>query len=147
MSVMLLPHCHVNTVLTWAVAQACRDSWSDTIYLTGRRLHWPSQTQDIGQILADSNARAYAERYREPSDAEDYRFLEVPSADRLLPGAVATLVDCIEYQCSDLADWETSDAARVLNVIRQMLLKHLPGNNRHAKWSISSAADVAAMVP
>ena len=145
MSVMLLPAVHLNTILSWAVAQACSDKWADTLFLSGRRLHWPSQTQEIGQILADCNARAFGERYRESVSAADYLYKEVPRAELLQTGAIATLVDSLEYQCDDLADWEASDAARVLKTVRQMLIKTLPGNHKKAKWTIDNASDVAAM--
>lgn len=61
---------------------------------------------------------------------------------RLTPVQVIKACDCLNYQSCEHPEWETSEAKRLLDGIREAAISSLPGYSQ-AEWEICDGAEVA----
>jgi hypothetical protein len=95
--------------------------------------------QEEADILMAENCRSVNWRYRN-SHHVDYEVfvghvkLDL-KAEALSPLQVLKLIDCLAYQSCETDDWETTEAFKLLNRYRGMMVCKLPGYD-DVKWSI-----------
>lgn len=87
----------------------------------------------IGSILLATNTEAVNYRYEENDTAPPYRFKPTGQVPR--PVQVLKLIDCIDYQCSELPDWEHTQAHHYLRMIQSAAIGALPGYDA-AAWNL-----------
>ncbi len=108
--------------------------------------------------LATTNIAAYEHRYRgehpfgDSCGAEVFVKECVHSARMIFhgmlgltfrpsPGGLAKQLDCYEYQCCELPDWEGSEAKEIVDRARRLILRGLE-DYEQAAWGISSVSEI-----
>lgn len=106
----------------------------------GERGSWRAITRETAAeaaaILAQANANAYAERYREITAPEQVGDTLIAGAREL--SAVQVLMACrsYEYQTSDWSEYDTSAAAGIIKAITRRAIDCLPGFDDADTWEI-----------
>ena len=87
---------------------------------------------EIGQILVDANYKSVNERYDSEDVPEKY---EHELYKICTPVEILTACDGFEYQACEADDWESSSAFSIINGIRSVAIRKLPGYEE-AAWEI-----------
>ena len=96
----------------------------------------------FGALLA-ANLQSLSARYGEKRGALEQWFHGEPGSYRLNLQLLANrkaidivkLCDCFSYQACEYESWETSDAAKWINAVREHAIRHLPGYEE-APWGL-----------
>lgn len=106
MSCFIVSDFHINALISWAESH---------------QIGLEYKPQVAAELLAVANRRAYSERYQGESCAPfgGYRREDIGEA---VPVEILKACRCLEYQASDWARWDTSEAARVLREIQAAAL-------------------------
>lgn len=135
MSCIQLPPEHIAALIKFA---AIPRRSGPLQYFDGKEWHAITRetADETAAILAQANANAYAERYRETPAPE-------PVGDALIAGArelsaVQVLMACrsYEYQSSDWSEYDTSAAAGIIKAITRQAIDCLPGFDDADTWEI-----------
>lgn len=91
---------------------------------------------EIGQIFLTENYRSVGYRYSEPASNQPaaYRFRSFTKP--LSAVAILKACDCLEYQSCEHDQWGDSVAKSLLDSIRTVATRHVPGYG-DAQWEIS----------
>jgi hypothetical protein len=137
MSCFIVSDEHLSAILQFCKAHA---GPLLTQFPAGLRQH--EELTAIGRQLQQVNAAAfrgrYSGRHAESLPTEDYTYAE-PKTPPVSPIAFIKLVNCLEYQCCDWADWDTSQYRHLTQGWKDKALHALPGYTRgyaDAAWSI-----------
>lgn len=137
MSAFVVGTPHLDAILGWcnrAGQYGTRINWT-----IGGRSYRADQIEDltaIGGLLLNTNQEAVNTRYGEHDVAPAYVF-RFP-ARHLKAVEVLKALNCYDYQACELADYEHSDAAAIIDRIRREAIRALPGYDA-AAWEISEA--------
>lgn len=129
MSAFIVSHRHIDALLTYANEQGAY-FWK----------HGDSKIikdlTKIGNILLAENYRAYNTRYPTHQEAfeNDYYFRFYGQSPKLTPVEIIKGCACFDYQACEATDYERSDAAWIINAIRQCAIRNLPGWNEARGW-------------
>ena len=112
MSSILLPHAHINALISWATTHQI------VVPLDGEKLLdlccGPADSQKAAQMLADQNQN------------DTIRYCYSLRAASLPPIAIIKLCDCYDYQTAAPGYFKTH-AHRIINYIRSEAIHLLPG--------------------
>ncbi len=93
------------------------------------------EPQSVGTVLVAQNWRSVNYRYRENDEPESYTFHTY--AGPMEPIAVIKACDCYDYQACETDDYQDTDAAKIVRLIRDRaigeVLRQLPAYDR-APW-------------
>lgn len=124
MSAFIVSQNHIRALVTGAVSFGVIKADSVTMY---------------GRILSIENYASVNARYGEDDDAQDYDHEALVCE----PHALLKLISCYAYQSCEHREWETSEAFRVCNALRDRLLTILGGADAYetnayeiAPWAI-----------
>ena len=98
----------------------------------------------VGQMLLDANTASVNARYREDTEAGDYRW-RTPRSTGWTPVEVIKALQCYIYQSCEVPDWDGSQAERFCDSLLDALISALPGYAA-APWTITTTATPAAAV-
>jgi|GEM_PF-2840692 len=143
MSCLIVTDYHVNTLITWAELHA---------------VPLPFAAPVAAELLAAANRRAFAERYqgRYQDECPAFGGYQVAALGELRPVNIVKACACLDYQASDWASWEKSDAWHVLRavikaareraagVLRDVPDHLLPGYQA-APWTLGDPAELAEL--
>lgn len=102
-------------------------------------------TDEIGEMLVLENVKSVSHRYQDNEDLpgqiepyynEYYKFSPLIKRPTAVEGL--KLIACYEYQSCEHSEWETSEAKRFCEALRDHLINSLPGYN-DAPWEYRSA--------
>lgn len=131
MSAFLVSDKHINTLLAWANLKRISG-----LMIDGEILDFSSSNdlQKMAEILLDENYRSLNFRYHSEDKARKivYRL----SLVTLKPVQIIKLCDCLDYQSCETDDWESTNAYKILQRIREHAIRCLPGYDE-AEWSIN----------
>lgn len=114
MSCFVVPDFHIDALVSWAVANHAR-AFID------------AQTPAaLAGHLHRANCFAYRERYGEDV-GETYTFTMRPEVHAMPAAQVLKACACLDYQCSDWADYRGSLAQRAIQRIRDHAITYVPG--------------------
>lgn len=121
MSCFVVPNFHIDALVSWAVA-------------CGAPVFPPGRTpRSLAADFYLANCTAYLSRYGQ-NPSENYIFTK-RDTQGISPVQIIKACDCLEYQCSDWADWAGSAPARALAGIRERAISFLPGYDK-AAWTL-----------
>lgn len=134
MSAFIVNKEHIDALVSYMVNNM--DS-----YWTGteRVLVTRNNAEEVGRILLDENVRSVNHRYRgecsteEKSKAANYRFSY--SYRDVSAVQIIKAVHCLDYQCCEPDDWETTLAYKICQAILSTACHRLPGYEQ-AQWGI-----------
>ena len=101
--------------------------------------------QKTGEMLWQENARSVAHRYHEAPNPTPYRYRIVPLA-QITPVAVLKSIDCLDYQSCETDDWTETPASRLLQRVRAVAIRRLPGYES-APWGWTRSTPTAPATP
>lgn len=105
---------------------------------------WKSITRDnaaeVAAILAQANANAYAQRYRETPQPVTVTPAMIHNARALRPVELLKACHSYEYQTSDWTDYDTSTAHDIITRIVHAACERLDGYAEAGTWVISAPA-------
>ena len=105
---------------------------------------WKSITRDnaaeVAAILAQANANAYAERYRETPQPVTVTPPMIHNARALRPVELLKACHGYDYQTSDWSDYDTSAAHAIITRIIRAACERLDGYTDAGTWVISDPA-------
>ena len=126
----------IHALLTWAQ----RPQWSAPAcyYHPGYRLEDKHTFYDnldmIGQILVNQNYRSVNHRYNDMEIPPEYHWERYPLS-KLSAVQVIKACDCYAYQACEVDDWETTEAHKIIDTIRERAIDELPGMEE-AEWGV-----------
>ena len=147
MSAFVVSHAHINAMLSFANRNARdygriypnRENSQQALHLSD-----VNDLQKIAEILYAQNVRSVHCRYPGDEDVSslpgvvgevgtDIRF----TFARKVPTAVGQLklLSCYDYQSCESGDYDTSTAARIVEVLRKQAINALPGY-ADAEWEV-----------
>jgi hypothetical protein len=130
MSAFIVSNKHINAIVSWSAANNY-----------GRR---PSleECHDAGRMLMAENCKSVGYRYahipgmvQECADAlEGYAFK--PDTTKRSAVEIIKACECLAYQSSEHDEWESSEAKRLLDTVKDRAIDKLPGYDA-APWGIN----------
>jgi hypothetical protein len=126
MSCFVVPDYHIDTLVSWAVANHAAAFIED---LTPR---------ELAAELHRANCAAYRERYGEDA-GEGYTFTMRPEVHAMPAVQVLKACSCFDYQASSWSKYEGSTAQRAVERIRDHAIAYIPGY-RAAAWTLEEVA-------
>ena len=106
-----------------------------------------SRRDNAARTLAEENIRSIRYRYPDADEMEmvPEGFVEacvelatIESKISYSPVELLKAADCLDYQSCETPDWESTRACEILNEIRLILIKRLPGYEE-AAWGLREA--------
>lgn len=96
-------------------------------------------------ILLAENVRSIRARYAD--DVGDYEEIQISNSEVLMPKALGAvtilkLCNCLAYQSCETDDWETTNAYKLLQQIKDAAIRVLPGYE-DAPWGIHNMSEAA----
>jgi len=144
MSAFIVSHKHINTILTYANGQR----FSPKVRLTDGTLLSFDQLGDLqhaAEILIGENVASINARYPDtignmqaaPGLTAEMDQPIIFTFERKAYKAVEmiSICSCYNYQACETADYDSSDAHKIVNAIRECAISNLPGM-QDAPWSI-----------
>jgi len=140
MSAWIVPHNHINALLTYA----SRQEFLNYFYLDEDRhldTHQDSDLQKASEILVAENYRSFNYRYDETTSSPPITFRHYPYPPPLntylSPVEILKACDCYDYQACETPDYYQSDAAKIVDQIRHHAIANLPGWDKADCWPIN----------
>ena len=138
MSAWIVPHNHINALLTYASKQ----KFLNYFYLNGERHLDTQQDADLqkaAEILVAENYRSFNYRYDEttPPPPITFRRYPPPPNTYLSPVEILKACDCYDYQACETDGYHQSDAAKIVDQIRHNAIANLPGWEQADCWPIN----------
>jgi hypothetical protein len=131
MSAFIVGDEHISAMLK--AANLCGPGGGRSYYWNGEGTAFLSNIQVIGQKLVDENYRSVNSRYE--SDNEPRQFTRKIFNRKIEPVEIIKACDCYIYQSCESPDWQESEAYAIVQVLREMAIKALPGYNE-AQWEV-----------
>ena len=122
MSCFVVPDYHIDTLVSWAVANHA-GAFIDNL-----------SPRELAAELWLANATAYNCRYGEVV-GESYTFTMRPEVHAMPAVQILKACACLDYQCSDWTDYPGSVAQRAIERIRDHAITYVPGY-RAAAWTL-----------
>jgi hypothetical protein len=122
MSCFVVPDFHIDTLVSWAVANHA-GAFIDNL-----------SPRELAAELWLANATAYNCRYGEVV-GEDYTFTMRPEVHAMPAVQILKACACLDYQCSDWTNYPGSVAQRAIERIRDHAITYVPGY-RAAAWTL-----------
>ena len=140
MSAFQVSPAHINAMITAGVILGRRQGGLSWQWSNPTRLAKLAGDEDrIGQVLTDENARSVAYRYNEP--AEEITFSYSPFGPVPTPVETIKLCNCYRYQACETPDYEKSEAAAFVTMLRELAIACLPGyEDAPWEWSVTRAS-------
>ena len=91
--------------------------------------------EQIGEILQQANYDGVNARYQACNTPLPYKFVRYTKKEHLEPIVIIKLCDHFDYQSCDAEAYKTSDASKIINMIRKEAIRQLPGYD-NAPWGI-----------
>lgn len=92
---------------------------------------WYTKTaEQLGQILVDQNYRSVNARYNRSQKPHQYIHRKTR---RLKPIEIVSLCDCYSYQACETDDWRNTEAAQIVEKIKQLAIHDIDGYG----WGVS----------
>lgn len=128
MSAFIVSDNHINAIVSWASANGYgRRMMTAELQATGSML-MAENCKSVGNRYADEHTKASCadalKMYRYKLDTRNRSAVEIIKA-----------CDCLAYQSSESQDWQTSDAKRFLDEVKQRAISKLAGYT-DAAWAI-----------
>lgn len=142
MSCIHLPAAHIAAIVAFAVRT--RPGYEPR-YEAAPGV-WKSITRDtageVAAILAQANANAYAERYRETPQPVTVTPAMIRDARALRPVELLKACHSFDYQTSDWSNYDTSAAHGIIARIARAACERIDGYEQADTWCISDPAPV-----
>lgn len=144
MSAFVVDFHHINALVTFALdvqASYWNPAAQERVNVTSYN------AEEIGRLLLDENVRSVGHRYsgrisgEEKSAAADYAFKRYNAP--LSAVQILKAVECLEYQCCETDDWESTVAWRICQSLKGYAISRLPGYDA-AAWGVPSASTFSA---
>lgn len=132
MSTFIVSDNHINAMLSWANMNCM-----DLVCLNDKTVldfSIPEDLQKMAEVLSETNYHSVNTYYND-HDVLEGNITFVFSYKMLSPVEIIKACQCYDYQCSDLSDYEDSDADRISKTIMNRAIAKLPGY-ADAKWEI-----------
>jgi hypothetical protein len=128
MSVFIVSDNHINTILSYVNnSQGQKNSlFSSYNY---------NDLLKIGKMFIEANIESYETRYpKEKVERFEYEL-------KLFPVNISVMqfikyMNCLEYQCNEVENWESTEASKLINCWVNSAYQHLP-EWQAAKWEIA----------
>ncbi|WP_017161578.1 hypothetical protein [Xanthomonas phaseoli] len=132
MSVFIVNYEHIDAIVGYVARElpGCK---------LGPGLPSTDEPDALGKLLIAENVRSVDHRYREHNLVWPYRY-RAGVGSELGPVAVLKLLDCLEYQSSEVDDYYGTSAFRALDELRRLLISALPGYDG-ASWEYRAALE------
>jgi hypothetical protein len=137
MSAFIVNKEHIDALVNYMVTHKV-SYWTGSERVNVTRFN----AEEVGRILLDENVRSVNHRYCDRTDADeknaasDYRFSR--SSRSFSPVQIIKAVHCLDYQCCETDDWETTLAHKICQEILSAACHALPGYEQ-AQWGIYAA--------
>lgn len=137
MSAFIVNKEHIDALVNYMVKHRV-SYWTGSMRVTCTL----NNAEEIGRILLDENVRSVNHRYggRIDEDEKDaaatYTFKRSPHY--LAPVQIIKAVHCLDYQCCETDDWDTTLAHNILQNILSTACHKLPGYDE-AQWGVYAA--------
>jgi hypothetical protein len=137
MSAFVVSDKHINSILSYAN----RDSYSGLIRDQNDETYSFKCTEDLNklaQVLLDQNIRSVNYRYDEDEKSPEikFKFEPNPFGKPLSPVQILKACSCYDYQACETEDYNETFAYKIIDHIRHMAIRNLPGYE-DAEWEIS----------
>jgi len=132
MSAFIVSDAHINLLVSWAEMKDV------TAYYGNPRAAY-SFAKEAGRlagILHTANVESVNHRYDACAPSDDYQYqfsYKITPAIVILKG-----LDCLEYQCNGLPDWESTLAYTLIQKMRSSAIHYLAGYEE-APWRLEAA--------
>jgi hypothetical protein len=136
MSSYIVPDHHINTLITWANRQG-QASRQVTYWWQGKHRNFTDDVERCASVLYAENVRSVNARYREATPADGFVF-DFVRVDRLQAVDIIKACHGYQYQASDTADFEQSEAYAMVQGIEQAAIRTLPGYAESRAWCLDS---------
>jgi len=142
MSAYVCSKAHFKALAIFAVRKSCGSLFVDPRYVDGAKDVEGTDLNVIATryaaILLAENVRSVRERYAD--DIGDYDEIEISKSEVLMPKALSPvtilkLCNCLAYQSCETDDWETTNAHKLLQQIKDAAIRILPGYDE-APWEL-----------
>lgn len=132
MSNFIVSDRHIDALVRTAMEFTGGDCLDFTIYKHGECINYDNPNR-MGQVLKDLAYYSANKEYRQNNKMRQYRYskCELLSSVQILKAC-----DCYDYQCADVGDYDSTEAARIIDNIRRFYIQTLDGYDT-AKWHIA----------
>jgi hypothetical protein len=148
MSAYVCSKAHIKALAIFAVRKSHGSMIVDPRYVDGAKDVSGKYAEVIATryaaILLAENVRSVRVRYTD--DIGDYDEIEISKSEALMPKALSAvtilkLCNCLAYQSCETDDWETTNAYKLLQQIKDAAVRALPGYDE-APWGIDEMSEV-----
>lgn len=141
MSCYIIGHEKLNLILSF-INKNPRDKF---IYITGKAEPFDYYKKGerqaflnkLANILLNQNAQSFKHRYNESANVSGFDFEMIPQVidmpQKYIYKALVAL-DEYDYQACETQDYWTTDAAKIINKIRKLIVQMLPGYREIQGW-------------
>lgn len=141
MSAYMVHEEHIN-VMIWAAVELASPRDTGPVFRYADAMGNTQQLSSLdagsmtraGQMLVEANAESMAARYGEHDHSYPYQYQRPKRTDWTAVDVLGAL-SCYEYQACETGTFETSEAGRFCEALRNGLINRLPGMNT-APWEI-----------
>lgn len=126
MSSFIVSENHLNTILSYVNSEQANNP-----YLGQYNYEDLSR---IGQMFSDENQKGYADRYNQDIGMPEFIYKPINTSN-VTPMQFIKLLDCLDYQCNESDDYESTETHKLIERWRKVTYKNLP-EYRNAKWDI-----------
>ena len=142
MSAYVCSNAHIKALAIFAVRKSHGSMLVDPCYVDGAK-DLDGKYEEViatryAAILLAENVRSVRARYAD--DIGDYEEIEISKSEVLMPKAftpvtILKLCNCLAYQSCETEDWETTNAYKLLQQIKDAAIRLLPGYEQ-APWGL-----------
>jgi hypothetical protein len=130
MSAFICSDEHINVLINYAVNKRASYYWNP------RRIDITSKNaSEIGQILLDENYRSVNHRYRS-EHGEPHAFKFKLSIKPYSAVDILKAINCLDYQSCETDDWSKSQAWAILDGLKDVAIRNLPGYEASNGWNL-----------
>lgn len=121
MSAFIVSDDHIHALVSYALGGA------------NDRISTRHDNDQLGQVLVNENYRSVNYRYRAKDEPPRYSWR--PTLRPFKPVEILKACDCYDYQSCETEDYDSTEAARIIQQIRSKAIRNLPGYES-AAWDI-----------
>ena len=129
MSAFVVSEGHINTLVSFGAGGQNPAS----VYWERRHISFRGNEQMLADVLMNANVEAVNTRYSDDEQLTGCKFSRVCTVPA--PVGILKACDCYDYQTCELADYEATLAAKIIEAVRAKAIRALPGYDA-AKWAI-----------
>lgn len=127
MSAYVVSMTHIDFLVTFAIRE-CDDVAQVSRYV--------GRASEIGQVLLNENYRSVNFKYSEQSEVPPYRYRVYSGLHGFTAANVIKACQHFDHQACETSDYEVTEAARIVDAIRQRAFDLIPGYDA-APWGIN----------